>query len=406
MPIDVPIVLGAPVTHSDWMHRGTAKWGPQGIHYMLDQCKAAGWTRIYWRTFNGGRTLYKSAFADPVAGWDADCFWRPQTPEDRLTQERFTPTLTPSQRARIASELTSYDYTQFDTLAEAVRYGHSIGLEIHAWVSINEDDHGWGAASRFTKEHPESRWVKRDGTTYHSQQSFAYPAVQEYKLNIVRELIENYEIDGLFLDWMRTGDVRDDPQYDANGVANFGYEKPLVDSFKEKHGIDPHELPNGDERWIAWRAEPQTRFMRTVRKLQRATKPNLKIAIMGQHPWSYRGLGDKIDGNLRGLLLDVRRWAEEGLIDSAVAAGYYRDGGDGFQAGRWLQTETRGKIDVWCYGWVPERLSTFDKDVDNARRLGARHMLLWEADYLDARSNKIELQEHMRTVATTSNATP
>jgi len=41
---------------------------------------------------------------------------------------------------------------------------------------------------------------------------------------------------------------------------------------------------------------------------------------------------DKIDGNLRGLLLDVNAWAREGLMDSAVGRrllSRWRHAGDG-----------------------------------------------------------------------------
>ena len=46
---------------------------------------------------------------------------------------------------------------------------------------------------------------------YHSQQSFAYPEVMAYKLAIVEEILTNYAVNGIFLDWIRTGDVRDIP---------------------------------------------------------------------------------------------------------------------------------------------------------------------------------------------------
>ena len=52
---------------------------------------------------------------------------------------------------------------QLLAIAAAIDYGHSIGLKIHAWASINEDDHGWGWASEFSKAHPEFRWLRRDG---------------------------------------------------------------------------------------------------------------------------------------------------------------------------------------------------------------------------------------------------
>jgi uncharacterized lipoprotein YddW (UPF0748 family) len=389
-----PLVLGVPLTHSDWMLRPNVAWGPEGIHYMLDQCKASGWTRVYWRAFDGGRALYNSAYTEWMGPWDTDNYWDPQDPKDM--PHAYWTQGPKEERDKIVEELFKLDYEGFDTLAEAVSYGHSIGIEVHAWVTINEDDHGWGLTSRFTQNNPHSRWIKRDGTPYHSQQSFAFPEVREYKLGVVRELIKNYDIDGIFLDWMRTGDVRDNPQSDAEGIADFGYEKPLVESFKAEYGVDPHELPSGDERWVAWRAQPQTEFMREARKLMKSIKPELPLAVMGQHPWALRGLGDKIDGNLRGLLLDVKTWAEEGLIDEATVAGYYRDGGNAELAYNWLRNELPTSVDVWQWGWVPETPEAFDNEFALSQKLGVKQVLFWEADYIDTRANKEVLQQHMR----------
>src|SRR6185312_14130217 len=124
----------------------------------------------------------------------------------------YNPNMTEAARQEIARKIMRWDYSTFDPFAEAVRYGHKIGLRIHAWVTINEDDHGWGLKSDFAKAHPQFRWVKRDGQVYHSQMSFAFKEVRDYKLAIIDELLRNYDFDGLFLDWIRTGDVRDNPQ--------------------------------------------------------------------------------------------------------------------------------------------------------------------------------------------------
>ena len=70
------------------------------------------------------------------------------------------------------------------------------------------------------------------------------------------------------------------------------------------------------------------------------------------HPWHYRGTVVRIAGNLNGLLLDVATWAAEDLIDSAVAAGCYRDGGTPERPWRSLKEETGGKADVRAYAWV------------------------------------------------------
>jgi hypothetical protein len=111
--------------------------------------------------------------------------------------------------------------------------------------------------------------------------------------------------------------------------------------------------------------------------------------VMVAHPWHYRGELDKIDGNLRGLLLDVNTWAKEGLMDSAVAAGYYRDGGDAEMAWKASKEETGGKMDVWLYQWVPKSVAEFDGQVALAKKLGASQILHWEADYIEGASKEL-----------------
>jgi hypothetical protein len=135
--------------------------------------------------------------------------------------------------------------------------------------------------------------------------------------------------------------------------------------------------------------------MRAVRKLIRSTGRNLPIAALVGHPWHYRGEQNKIDGNLHGLLLDVKTWAREGLVDSVVAAGYYRDGGSPEMAYRALRDETENKVDVWTYAWVPQTVADFDRDFALAKSLGAKEILFWEADYIDDRPNAGELKAAM-----------
>jgi uncharacterized lipoprotein YddW (UPF0748 family) len=306
--------------------------------------------------------------------------------------------MTPAQRTALRDKLYALDYAHFDSLAAAVDYGHRIGLQIHAWVSINEDDHGWGLQSEFSKKHPEFRWRRRDGRAYHSQLSFAFPEVRQYKLALLTELLR-YDVDGFFFDWIRTGDVRDNPQTDAEGVADSGYEEPVVKSFQQKYGFDPHAVPNSDERWVRFRADPQTVFMRGAGKLIHAGTRKRTISALVGHPWHYRGEQNAIDGNLRGLLLDVATWADEGLIDSAVAAGYYRAGGNAERAAQALRNETKGKVDVWTYAWVPSTTAEAEQTFVTAERAEARQVLFWEADYLEDRRNKVELQPAMKSRA-------
>lgn len=361
---------------------------------MLDMCKACGWKEIYWRVTDGGRALYNSKLMRPMGPWDADSFWSPQTEADKALFRRYFPQ-PEEKRLELLGKFAKLDYAHFDPFAEAIRYGHEIGLEIHAWVTINEDDHGWGLQSEFSKKHPEFRWHKRNGTPYYSQLSFAYPEVRKYKQSLLRELLANYPLDGFFLDWIRTGDVRDNPQNDADGVADYGFEKPNLERFKKRFKKDAHDVANTDDAWVRLRAEPQTEFMREVHKLVRKQKRKLPVTAMVGHPWHYRGEQNKIDGNLRGLLLDVKTWAREGLIDGAIAAGYYRDGGNAELAARALQKETEGKTEVWTFGWVPSNISDFEQTTAAAEKVGSKHILFWEADYIDDRGNAAELKAAM-----------
>jgi hypothetical protein len=391
--------LSAPLTHSDWMLKPSAPpWGPAGVRAMLDACKECGWSHIYWRVFDAGVSTYKSKLLRPGDKAEPDNYFAPASDADLAIRNKFSP-LTPEKSAQVLEQLNAMDYSTFDSLAAAIDYGHTIGLKIHAWASINEDDHGWGWPSEFTKAHPEFRWVRRDGQPYHSQLSFAFPEVREYKLALIDELIANYDLDGLFLDWIRTGDVRDNPQTDTAGVADSGYEQPNIDAFEKQYKIDPHEVPNNDDRWVRTRAEPQTQFMRDVRaRIARHKKP-LPVAVMVGHPWHYRGLLDPIDGNLRGLLLDVRTWANEALIDAAIPAGYYRPGGDAAKAYQALAAETQNKVDLWYYAWVPNTPDEFMRDFNAATALGAKRMLFWEADYIADRAQAPVLKKTMSEYA-------
>jgi hypothetical protein len=387
--------LSAPLTHSDWMLKPNAPaWGPDGVRTMLDACKECGWSHVYWRVFDAGVSTYKSKLLRAGDKPETDNYFAPTNEADLAIRQKFSP-LAPEQAAEVVRKLTSMDYSTFDSLAAAVEYGHKIGLKIHAWATINEDDHGWGWPSEFAKASPEFRWVRRDGTPYRSQLSFAFPEVRAYKLALIDELITNYDIDGLFLDWIRTGDVRDNPQTDAAGVANNGYDQPNIAAFKKQFNADPGDVPNDDDRWVRVRAEPQTQFMRDVRaRIAKHQKP-LPIAVMVGHPWHYRGTLDPIDGNLRGLLLDVSTWARERLIDAAIPAGYYRAGGDPTKAFRALAEETQGKCDLWYYAWVPNTPDEFTRDFDAAHQLGAERMLFWEADYIADRPQAAAIKQAM-----------
>src|SRR5947209_16415982 len=107
-----PLVLSAPLTHSDWMLRPGAEWGLAGVRKMLDTCKAAGLTRIYWRALDGGRSLYQSKLLDPQGKWEDDNFWHPVRPEDVKLVERYFKR-SPAERAKVLAQVEALEYPKF-----------------------------------------------------------------------------------------------------------------------------------------------------------------------------------------------------------------------------------------------------------------------------------------------------
>ena len=128
--------------------------------------------------------------------------------------------------------------------------------------------------------------------------------------------------------------------------------------------------------------------MRAAKKLIKGKDKSLPIAMMGHHPWSYRGDGSvHIDGNKNGLLVDVAQWAKEGLVDQVVAAGYFTKGGTPEKAYAYLKKEVKGKCEIWLYAWVPTNMKEYETSLKMARKLGAKQILYWESDYIDSPSH-------------------
>src|SRR4051812_20373989 len=109
-PAAQKFILGAPLTHSDWMLKPNIAWGPAGVRHMLDQCRACGWSRVYWRVLDGGRADYPSKVVRPFAKWDDDSFWSPRTDADRALIKKFNPNMTDAARAALMAKFDGMNY--------------------------------------------------------------------------------------------------------------------------------------------------------------------------------------------------------------------------------------------------------------------------------------------------------
>lgn len=147
--------------------------------------------------------------------------------------------------------------------------------------------------SDFWREHPEYRILYYDGRSNECL-SYAFPEVRTLYLDLMREMLD-YGIDGIHFEFLRDSTL-------------LGFEKPVVESYREKHGKLPLDPDFEDwERWYQHRAEIMTEFVRSARSLldEEGKKRNRRFGLSARIPcYDYLQAG-----------LDPKTWMADGLVD-------------------------------------------------------------------------------------------
>ncbi len=150
-------------------------------------------------------------------------------------------------------------YPSYDPLLFAIRTAHSLGLEIHAWFNVFRCFSGSDKAflnypNHLTNLH--KNWVVKyfeEGKTSLWLDP-GLPDVQNYLIRLLKELVRNYDIDGINLDYLRYPGKNFD---DSFSYSVYGKGK------------------NKEE----WRRENIRKFLRRVYKEVKAIKPFIKIGV-------------------------------------------------------------------------------------------------------------------------------
>jgi len=195
-------------------------WPPQTIDqsgqkdaliHILDDIKSKNLNTVYFQAESNGTVLFRSSF------------------------EPFSPYITGK-----IDDSTSYDPLHF-----AIEQAHKRGLEIHAWVNVFKCFNGTEINILKNPNHISQRkpeWViedLRDG-----QKSYwldpGLPEVREYVSDVIEEMVERYDVDGVQLDYARYPgkNFEDDFSYRINGN---GMNR---DDWRRKNITDAVELIN------------------------------------------------------------------------------------------------------------------------------------------------------------------
>jgi uncharacterized lipoprotein YddW (UPF0748 family) len=217
----------------------------------------------------------------------------------------------------------------FDPLAVIIDLAHNHGIEVHAWLNMYiewSDPKPPSSPIHLFNLHPDWFMVDRDGRsmaecpldTLMSQGiegrflSPFIPEVREHLTGVVEEIVKNYPVDGIHVDYIRYPGL------------NYDFRVNCIRDFRDTFGIDPRILFSEEhrgnrnimllEKWTKYRAEPITRLIQDIStrvrsiddkvRISAAVKPDIgEASIDYGQDWTY--------------------WVNSGIVDFVVTMSYF-----------------------------------------------------------------------------------
>ncbi|MEH2169761.1 MAG: family 10 glycosylhydrolase [Nostoc sp.] len=194
-----------------------------------------------------------------------------------------------------------------DPLEEVVIEARRVGLKVIPWFE-------YGFASSYNlnggvllQKKPEWAAHDRNGNLL-KKNGFEWlnaldAQVQEFLLNLVLEVVKNYDVDGV------QGDDRL-PALPSEG----GYDGGTVSRYRQEFDRNPPHN-HKDRQWLQWRADILTEFLARLYQEVKAVNPNLLVAIAPNiYDWAFQEY-----------LQDSPAWLKRGIVDMIQPQIYRRD---------------------------------------------------------------------------------
>ncbi len=251
----------------------------------------------------------------------------------------------------------------FDPLADLIGTAHAEGIEVHAFVIMSaiwnrnptvagglptSANHVFRSRSGFNQatgqiETGPNNWLTRtllpdnatNGITFQGHRfgadfwiDFGHPDAAAHTVNVLMQIVNNYDIDGLHLDRIRYPELTATGQTPSSG-ANIGYNTKSVERFQIRNNIPVGSTPPtpGDIPWANWRRNQVTNIVRRVYLNAIAAKPQLKVSgaliAFGGGP-TTEAAWTSAESYWR-IYQDWRAWTEEGILDIAIPMNYKRE---------------------------------------------------------------------------------
>lgn len=229
----------------------------------------------------------------------------------------------------------------YDPLAYVIEEAHKRGMEVHAWFNVFQTASTVEGAP--AAEHPE--WICRDQSGNAMTESICLSpglqAVRDYTVDVAMEIVNNYDVDGLHLDYVRWNEYTNsksskqyaastDPNRMLDGIITEEQVRDLETNKSGRYLYDvehPYSggVPAGFSSWEEWWRWSVTEFVRTLHDSIQTVKPwvRLSVAALGKYRWSgWQGYGT--------VYQDAALWFNEGYIEQLTPMHYHWTTGAGF----------------------------------------------------------------------------
>lgn len=269
-----------------WLDRGTivSVKRPEDMKSLFDKIEEAGINVVYLETINAGFPIYPSKYID----------------QNPLTRG-------------------------YDPLKSALYEAHKRDIELHAWVWIfavgntrhntllnkPEDYPGPVISSNFY----DGALLGANGNMLPNNQTEywidpANPDTRRLMMNVLTEIITNYDVDGIQLDYIR---------YPFQSSGNLmGFDFIGKELFEKETGLSLSSLtPTTLEAWTEWKTQQVSNFVRDISNNLKSLKPNLQISAA-----VYAGDRRK---RLATIQQDWETWVEKGWVDTLSPMSYATD---------------------------------------------------------------------------------
>ena len=194
-----------------------------------------------------------------------------------------------------------------DMLLEMVDLAHDRDLSVIPWFEFGFMA---PATSPLAQRHPNWLTQKRgslpDASLYQEGRHTRvwlnpfHPEVQQFILDIIAELMDNYPVDGLQLD-----------DHFSLPVA-FGYDPYTISLYQQEHaGQSPPSNPYNAE-WMRWRADKITQFLDHVFRVMKARRPDAVLSV-SPNPARFA---------YNNYLQDWPRWRQIGYVEELIVQVY------------------------------------------------------------------------------------